>query len=130
MTTEEISRRMLEAFNAQDLDAMLELYAPDAEVVPVRGALEGIVYRGHEGVRELERESAATWSERRLEDDSVEVRGDKALMLGRLSMRGRASGALTEQRAAFALHVRDGRIARLATHFDEAAARRELGWDG
>jgi hypothetical protein len=38
------------------LEAEIELFDPDIEFVPLRAALEDIVYRGHDGIRQLPRD--------------------------------------------------------------------------
>jgi ketosteroid isomerase-like protein len=47
----ELTRRAFEAFNARDLDAMLELFDPDVEVRSLMTEADGSTYCGHEGVR-------------------------------------------------------------------------------
>ena len=48
----ELIQRAFEAFNRRDLDAFLELMAPEVEFTPYERALEGLgPYRGHDGVR-------------------------------------------------------------------------------
>jgi len=42
----EIARLMGEYFNRGDREAFQRLFAPDAEIIPLRAALEGTVYRG------------------------------------------------------------------------------------
>jgi ketosteroid isomerase-like protein len=43
-------RRMLEAVNRRDADAMFACMHPRSEFIPIMAALEGRVYRGEEGV--------------------------------------------------------------------------------
>jgi ketosteroid isomerase-like protein len=42
----EIVRAALDAFNRRDREGFGAILAEDAEIVPVRAALEGTVYRG------------------------------------------------------------------------------------
>ena len=47
----EIMRAAIEAFNRRDGEGFGALLARDAEIVPVRAALEGTVYRGPDNRR-------------------------------------------------------------------------------
>lgn len=126
---EEVVRRVFDAFNARKLEARLELFAPDAEVLPVRSLLEDTVYHGHEGVRQFVRDTNASWSERHIALREVEVRDDQALIVGRLRLKGLASDAVAEQDVAWVVSVRDGLVTRLATYQTREAALAELGWE-
>src|SRR5829696_3407387 len=52
----EIARRSFEAFNGRAIDELISFADPDSEWLPFRAQLEGIVYRGHEGVRQFVRD--------------------------------------------------------------------------
>ena len=47
----DVVARSFEAFNARDVNELVGLSTPDCEWLPFRAQLEGIVYRGHEGIR-------------------------------------------------------------------------------
>jgi ketosteroid isomerase-like protein len=47
----ELTRRAFEAFNARDLESMLDLFDPDVQVLSLMTEAEGSTYCGHEGVR-------------------------------------------------------------------------------
>src|SRR5919201_4211663 len=115
---------IVDTFNRDDIDGFIAACTPDAELKSVRGMVEDVLYRGHEELREFQRDSEAAWSERHAEPLDVEIRGDEAVLLARMRLRGRASGVLTERNVAFAVRLRDGLIARLATHPDAESARR------
>ncbi|MEA2418935.1 MAG: hypothetical protein QOE60_1141, partial [Thermoleophilaceae bacterium] len=57
----EIVRRAFEAFNARDVERLVSLSAEGCEWRPLRAQLEGIVYRGHEGVRQFVRDMDEDW---------------------------------------------------------------------
>jgi hypothetical protein len=46
--------------------------------VPLRAALEDTVQRGHDGIRQLARDIAESWSEAQIEILDFEVRGEQA----------------------------------------------------
>jgi hypothetical protein len=63
----------------RQLEAEIELFDPDIESVPLRAALEDTVQRGHDGIRQLARDIAESWSEAQIEILDFEVRGEQAL---------------------------------------------------
>jgi ketosteroid isomerase-like protein len=128
MEVESVVRRAVEAFNLHQLEAQIELFDRNVEIVPLRAALEAIVYQGHDGLRRFDGDVDASWSERRVEILDLEVSGEQALAIGRLRLKGSASGAWVEQTVAWSVCVRNGRVMRLNLHQTPEDARRELGW--
>lgn len=128
MDTEELVRRVVDRYRPGHLEEQLDIFDRDIEFVPVRAALERVAYRGHDGIRRADRDLGASWSEGRVEILDLEVRGDSALVIGRLHHRGRVSGAWIDQPAAFTVSVRNGRVVRVAIHSSAEDAREQLGW--
>jgi hypothetical protein len=128
MDPETLARRFVDAYNSRQLEAQIELFDPDIELVPLRAALEDTVYRGHDGIRQLARDIDESWSEAQIEILELEVRGAQMVSIGRLRLKGRSSGALTEVTGAASWSVRNGRLFRMAYHPTVQHARRELGW--
>jgi ketosteroid isomerase-like protein len=130
MDPETLARRFVDAYNSHQLEAQIELlFDPDVELVPLRAVLEDTVYRGHDGIRQLVRDIDESWSEAHIQILELEVRGEQAVSAGRLRLKGRSSGALTEVTGAAAWSVRNERLIRMAYHQTVQDARRELGWD-
>jgi hypothetical protein len=121
---------MIDTFNRYDIEGFIAACAPDIELRSLRGMIEDAVYRGHQELREFERDMDSVWSERHMDALGVETREDTALVLARLRMRGRASGVLAERDVAMTMRLSDGLISRFAVHDGLDAARRELGWTG
>jgi hypothetical protein len=127
---ETLARSYVDALNSHELEARAELlFDPNAELVPLRAALEDTVYHGHEGIRQFARDLDESWSETHVETLELEVRGAQVLTISRMRLKGRASGAWTELTVVGAGLMRNGRIRRLALHQMVQDARRELGWD-
>jgi uncharacterized protein (TIGR02246 family) len=104
-------RQVFEAINRRDLQAMLDAYHPDADMSTLTSELvSGKPYRGHTGIREYFSSFADVWEELRLEPEEIRDLGDRILVVGRWSSRGRESGAEVESPAAWIFAVRDGRI--------------------
>jgi ketosteroid isomerase-like protein len=84
-------RRLFEALSAGDLEAMTPLIEADAELYPMRAQLEGKVYRGHDGLRQLMAELDEDWEYVQMDVDEFREAGDEQLVcLGRLRTRGRS----------------------------------------
>ena len=96
--------------------------------MPLRAVLEETIYRGHDGIRRFARDLAESWSEAHVELLELEARGEQAVSIGRLTLKGRSSGAVTEVTGAAAWSMRDERLLRMAYHPTVQDARSELGW--
>src|ERR671914_1915234 len=76
--TVELVRRSFEAMRAWDVDALLRLYDPDVEYLPLTGTrVESGGYRGHEGVRAYFAEARELWDELRPEGHEFSDLGDR-----------------------------------------------------
>jgi ketosteroid isomerase-like protein len=119
----ELVLRSFEAMRAWDVDALLRLYDPDVEYLPLTGTrVESSGYRGHEGVRAYFAEARELWDVLEPQGHDFRDLGDCVVVAGRCRVRGRASGAEDHPACAWVIQVRDGRIVShrtCATH-DEA----------
>ena len=95
----EALKRGFEAVSRLDAEAMIEMLDPAIVFSPrfqIMLGGEARVFRGHEGVREAFRDvyGALEW----IKPEVLEVRdlGDRIVALGRLSIRGKGSGAEAE----------------------------------
>jgi ketosteroid isomerase-like protein len=116
-------RRSFEAMGAWDVDALLELYDTDVEFLPLTGTrVESGGYRGHDGVRAYFAEARDLWDLMVPEGLEFSDLGDRVLVGGRCRVRGRASGAESDQPCGWVIDVRDGKIVshRTCASFDEA----------
>src|SRR5215218_2690912 len=69
---------------ARDIDELVSLFAEDCELLPFRAQLEGIVYRGHEGLRRFAREGDEDWKAFRIDPVEFHDRGDRVAVVGRV----------------------------------------------
>jgi hypothetical protein len=128
VNVETLTRRFVDAYNSRQLEAQIELFDPEIELVPVRAVLEDTIYRGHDGVKRFARDLEESWSEAHVELLELEVRGEQAVSIGCVRLKGRSSGAVTEVTGAAAWSMRDERLLRMAYHPTVQDARSELGW--
>ena len=61
MSSAELVKRWLEAFNRRDEDAMIALSHPEIEFVPITAAMEGRVYCSPEETRDFLRSIELDW---------------------------------------------------------------------
>jgi uncharacterized protein len=119
----EVVRRSFEAMRAWDVEALLRLYDPRIEYLPLTGTrVESGGYRGHDGVRAYFAEARELWDLLEPEIEDCKDLGDCVVVAGRCRVRGRASGAEDNPRCAWVIHVRDGTIIshRTCATYDEA----------
>lgn len=115
--------RSFEAICVWDLDTLLELYAPDVQMLPLTGTrVESGGYVGHDGVRQYMSEARDLWEVLEPVGDVFTEVGDHVLVTGRCRVRGRSSGAESNPVCAWAIGVRDGLIVshRACESYEEA----------
>jgi uncharacterized protein (TIGR02246 family) len=119
----QLVRRVFDAINRRDVQAVLDAYDPDADMSTLTSELvQGKAYRGHSGIREYFSSFADVWDELHLEPEEIRDLGDRILVTGRWSSRGKESGAEVESPAAWLFGVRDGRIVFTHAYRDAAEA--------
>jgi len=123
----EIVRRAFDAFNARDVDELVGLSAEDCEWRPFRAQLEGIVYRGHEGVRQFLSDIDEDWQAFRIDPLEFHDRRERVAVIGRVSARGRGSSLEIDSIAGFVHELDQGRIRRVTSHSDAEAALEAVG---
>jgi len=123
----EIMRAAIAAFNRRDGEGFGALLARDAEIVPVRAALEGTVYRGPDAAAQYCAAVEASWDNLRWEVEEIKDGRDWVLALGRIRGRGRGSGALFDARGAWLARFRDGSVTSFRTYPDRAEALKAVG---
>jgi ketosteroid isomerase-like protein len=122
----EVVRKAWAAVSRRDIPAMLDGLDPEVEAVPFGAAMEGRVYRGHEGViRWLEHDIWATWETFETHPEEFQEVGNHLLVFGRWIARGKESGMDLEIAATWVIDVRDGKVLRWQTYTDRDEAIRD-----
>jgi ketosteroid isomerase-like protein len=124
----EIVRKVIEAWNRQDADLWLSYAAPEIEWIPAGpAAVEGAVYRGRDEVAKGIAAVWETWDVFDFREGELRDLGEAVLWLGRVKMRGSASGIELEQE--FAIHsvAGGGKLTRLETFLTWGAALEAAG---
>ncbi len=118
----EAIHRLVDAFNAHDLDRMLDECDPEIELVS-RFVRVGGVYRGHAGLRSWHQDLMDRWEYIQLElERLVDVDPDTFIALVALVGKGRGSGVETRQRIAHLHTFRASKLIRIVTYLDRAEA--------
>ena len=125
----ELARRLIELFNAGEREELKRITAEDAEIVPLRAALEGTVYRGPDALDQFWAAIDESWETVRMDPDEIMQRGERVLVVGRLQGRARQSGMDVDSPMAWVMTFENGKVASVRTYVSVAAAREaaELG---
>ena len=118
----EIVRQTFAAFNDRVVDDLVGLCDPDCEWLPFRAQLEGMVYRGHAGVRQFVRDMDEDWEAFRVDPAEFHDRDERVAVIGHVTALGRGSSVDVESVAGFVFEMRAGRIARVVSYSDPAVA--------
>jgi ketosteroid isomerase-like protein len=107
----ELVRRVFEAFTRRDIDAMLDLIAPEMEFwgPTASFAREGEPYVGHEGMREYFADVASVWRVLEVVPHDFRDLGDRVLVFGRVYARG-AGGYISDSPTQWLWGVSGGRV--------------------
>jgi uncharacterized protein len=124
----EIVRRLFDARNQGDVEAMLACLTPEIEFdySASRGPWAGM-FRGHQAVRRGWETLAETFDHVRWEADEFIDAGDTVVVPARFFYRGRASGVEGVARGAQVYWLEDGKIARFLQCQDRAQALEAAG---
>lgn len=89
----EAMRAAMAAFNRRDGEAFGAVFAEDAEIVPVRAAVDGTVYRGPDAGAQYCAAVEDSWENLRWEIEELREGGDWVLALGHIRGRDATAGS-------------------------------------
>ena len=118
-------RRLLEAVNRRDFDAMLETGDPEIEIVTLMSG----TYRGHAGWRQLVEQMAEEVSGFQfVPEDFIDVGHDRVVAVTRWVGTERTSGiAVPDTTIGFVYTFRDGLVVRQDAFRNKAEALKAVG---
>jgi ketosteroid isomerase-like protein len=119
----DLVRRTFAAISSWDIDALLPLYHPDVEFLPMTGTrVESGGYHGHAGIRAYLAEAKDLWEVLQPTGDHFEDFGDYVVVAGHCRVRGRTSGAESDPTCGWVVAIRDGRVVshRACSSYEEA----------
>jgi ketosteroid isomerase-like protein len=123
----EVATRAIEAFNGTDVDAFAALTTLDFEWSPSMVAIEGTIFRGHEGIERYFASLGSSWEKFHIHRDRFRDSEGVVVMLGRLEGRGKASGVSASSSLGMVFDLRDGLISRIRGFLDHAEALEAAG---
>jgi uncharacterized protein len=112
----------------RDPNGLFAQVDPAVEVHPLTGAmLEGVSYRGHEGMRQWFEDVAEYWESMWVEAYQFLDAEQAVVVVGRVHGRGKRSGVAIEAPAAWVFHLRDARLTYLRLYLDREEALEAAG---
>jgi ketosteroid isomerase-like protein len=123
----EIVRRAEAAISRRDVKSLDALLARDCEIVPMRAAVESIVFRGPRAALEWFAAQDESWESIGAEAQTYRHGDDWVLALGHIRAQGRSSGVVLDQPAAAIWRLCEGRITSVRTYSDRERALADLG---
>ena len=106
-------RRMLDAWNRQDIEVILALTDPEAEYVNAPTAVEPGTRRGHDEIVAVMRTQWESLTGAAQEIDRFHDRGDEIITVGRVSRTMPGSDARISNPLLMSWKFRDGKLIRL-----------------
>jgi ketosteroid isomerase-like protein len=116
----------MDALDRRDIDALLDLSTPQptlSSALPEAGA----DFRGREGLERYFSMLGESWDEFHTVVDEYRDLGDRVLMLGRFTGRGKGSGVMADAPSGAVFDFRDGKVSRVRLYLDHGEALRAVG---
>jgi ketosteroid isomerase-like protein len=115
--------RLFNAFNRRDVESLVEVCSPRMEFFTITGEEigRGAPYVGPEGLRDYLADAERFWEELLITPGSVERRGERMLVLGRVYVRNRELG-IRDMPVAWIWQVKDGLFVRGEVFVDPTEA--------
>jgi ketosteroid isomerase-like protein len=125
----EIVRSAYDAFNRGDVPAVLTKLDPSVEwdMTDYEGWLESDVYYGHEGASSFLTDWATIFPDYRADLDRIIDNGDDVVVFATQRGHGTGSGVGAELSYVQIMTVRNGKVVRVRTYSDDAAALEAVG---
>jgi ketosteroid isomerase-like protein len=125
----EVAKRVTDAFNRREVDGLLALATPDS-VMSSQLLDASADFRGREGLERFYAMLSESWEEFRSVIEEYRDLGDRVLMLGRNTGRGKGSGVTVDAPTAAILDFHDGKVSRIRLYLDPAEALLAAGLAG
>ena len=116
----ETVRRLVDAANARDWEALLAVCAPDVSLIH---PLAPVPYQGQGGVREFFVSSVDLFPDQYLHVDALLAEGDVVALEGRIT--ATEEGEPTVTPCAFFLTLRNGLVHQIRMYYDTATLEKE-----
>jgi ketosteroid isomerase-like protein len=119
-----LARRLIELFNRHDREGLEQIITTeDAEIVPLRAALEGTIYRGPTAVADFWAAIDESWETVHIDSHEITAHGDRVLIVGRLRGRARQTGMELDSPMGWVMTFDGDKVAGMRTYVSVAEAR-------
>jgi ketosteroid isomerase-like protein len=123
----ELSRYVIEAYSARDIDELIAYCDPSIEFHSALAAALGTIYHGHKGVRSWHRDLEQVGDLIRVEPEAYFDLNEHVLVFLTLRARGKKSGVEVAMPVALVARWHDGLMIYFKAYTDRDAALRDLG---
>jgi ketosteroid isomerase-like protein len=124
----ELARRLVEAYNARDVEAYIACHDPSIEFYSAFAAVSGGVYHGHDGVRRFFQDMEDAWGrDIRIEPETYFDLREQVLAYYVLHGRGQNSGVEVAMPNAAVVTWREGLVVYFRAYTSREDALRDLG---
>jgi ketosteroid isomerase-like protein len=121
-------RRILEAFNTEDIERILVFADPEVEVeIPPELSAEPDVYHGHDGMRRYWESFQEVMEDIRFEAGRLWHVDEVVVVVMHLTAKGRHTAIPVEQRVAGVWTMRGGRVTRIRAYASLSEALEAVG---
>jgi ketosteroid isomerase-like protein len=117
----------IDAYNRGDIEAVVAMVTDDMDLRPPSHLVDGVVFRGHAGVRAWAARAADMWSAADTRAELIAESGNRMVIAIDYDLVARDSGVPVTQRWYTFYEVRDGKIAASIAYPGEAEALAALG---
>jgi ketosteroid isomerase-like protein len=125
----EIIKRGYDAWNRGDMAAVIEGYDPDVEHWDRADDPDATVRRGRDAVVAALAELSESYSEFRIEPKEFIDAGDAVVVPVRVTVRGRASGAVADGDQVFVYRLQAGKVTEVREYRETAEALKAVGME-
>jgi ketosteroid isomerase-like protein len=119
----ELARRLVELFNAGDREELRRMMVDEPEIVPLRAALEGTVYRGPDATSQFWEAIDESWATVQMTTDEITEHGERVLIVGRLRGTARETGMELDAPMAWVLTLEEAKVASIRAYVSIADGR-------
>ena len=124
--SEQVVRRVIDAYNAHDADAFAAEMTGDGTFTSAFWGIDGRTYVGRDGLVEYFREMAEQWEHYALELERVEAGEGKAVAVAKLNAKEPGTQLSVSPEQGFLFEFRGEKVLSVVTYPDLAEALKQL----
>jgi steroid delta-isomerase-like uncharacterized protein len=124
----DLVRKAMDAWNREDMEALIALSDAHVEFVSIFAGMEGRTYRGYDGLREYFADMRDTWTEfHRDIEEMIDAGENQVVVFFRLRGTARASGVPVDEQVTTVFELKAGRLYRMVVFRDREEALAAAG---